>query len=125
MTVDIERDGEPLDEQAIHPMLPAWMGFHCGANVSLDGAGIYNVTVSIGGTGVRQTGVYRDRFGDPAGVAGLYECSAAARDEISAEEPPNSAGDPLAVEGQTAPQFARHEGFETAFLSVSAAELAP
>lgn len=93
VTVDIERDGEPLDEQVIYPMLSARMGFHYGANFSLDGDGTYDVTVSVGGTSIRQTGAYRGRFGDPASVTLPFEYSAAARDEISVEETPDRAGD--------------------------------
>ena len=94
VSVDIRRDGEPLDEQVIYPMLSPQMGFHYGANFALDGDGEYAVEVTVGGAGVRRTGAYRGRFGGAGTVTVPFEYSTAARDDIPVERTPERAGDP-------------------------------
>jgi hypothetical protein len=94
VSVGIRRDGEPLDEQVIYPMLSPQMGFHYGANFALEGDGEYTVEVTVGGTGVRRTGAYRGRFEEAATVTVPFEYSAAARDDIPVERTPERAGDP-------------------------------
>lgn len=93
MSVDIERNGDSLDQQVIYPMLSARMGFHYGANFRLDGDSDYDVTLSVGGTNIRRTGGYVDRFEAPASVTVPFEFEAAERDEISFERTPDRAGD--------------------------------
>jgi len=93
MSVDIQKEGEPLDEQVIYPMLSPRMGFHYGANFRLDGAGDYEVTLSVGGTNVRRTGDYRGRFGDPASVTLPFAFDADARDDIAFERTDDRAGE--------------------------------
>ena len=93
VSVDIRRDGEPLDEQVIYPMLSPQMGFHYGANFALEGDGEYAVEVTVGGTGVRRTGAYRGRFDGAGTVTVPFEYSAAARDDIPVERTPERAGD--------------------------------
>ena len=93
VSVDIAKDGDPLDEQVIYPMLSQRMGFHYGANFALDGNGEYTVRVTIGGTSVRRTGAYRGRFGEAASITVPFEYSAGARDEIPVERTPEQAGE--------------------------------
>lgn len=94
ISLDITRDGDPLDEGVIYPMLSPRMGFHYGANFGLDGDDDYEVTVSIGGTDIRRTGAYRGRFEQSASVTLPYTFSAAERNELDFERTPDRAGDP-------------------------------
>ncbi|MES3517799.1 MAG: iron transporter [Natronomonas sp.] len=94
VTLEIERDGQSIEEGVVYPMLSAQMGFHYGANFRLDGDGEYDITVAIGGTTVRRTGAYQGRFGDPETVSFSFSFSAAERAEISFERTADRAGDP-------------------------------
>lgn len=94
LSVDIERDGESLEEGVIYPMLSQRMGFHYGANVPLPaGDGTYDVTLSVGGTDIRRTGAYRGRFGDSASVPIEFAYSAETRNELPFEDTSDRAGD--------------------------------
>ena len=66
MSLEITRDGELVSQEVIYPMLAQKMGFHYGANFSLDGAGTYTVTVSVGGVSLARFGAYENRFADAA-----------------------------------------------------------
>jgi hypothetical protein len=66
LTVEIAPAGGAFDEQVIYPMLSQPMGFHYGANFTLDGDGEYAVRVTVGGLNIRRTGAFEGRFGDPA-----------------------------------------------------------
>jgi hypothetical protein len=49
-------------------MLSQPMGFHYGANFSLNGSKTYTVKLSVGAMSTRRTGTFRDRFNEPATV---------------------------------------------------------
>ena len=93
MSVDIRKDGEPLDEQVIYPMLSPRMGFHFGANFRLDGDGDYEIELSVGGTSVRTTGDYQGRFAEQASVTIPWTFSTDERDDISIERTEDRAGE--------------------------------
>ena len=111
LSLEIARDGATVGEGVIYNMLSPQMGFHYGANFALDGDGTYDVRVTVGGTTVRRTGAYRGRFDDRLGY------------HYGAVVDTPSAGDELTVRVRTAPQVDRHEGYETAFLSMPDASL--
>ena len=83
MSVDITRDGESVSQEAIYPMLSQVMGFHYGANFTLDGDGTYDVNVSVGGMATRRTGAFAERFGDPASVTVPFEYSQQRKEGLS------------------------------------------
>jgi hypothetical protein len=83
LSVEISRDGSLVSQEVIYPMLSQPMGFHYGGNFSLDGDGTYTATLSVGGTTVRRTGAFADRFGDPASVEIPLEFTPATREEIA------------------------------------------
>jgi hypothetical protein len=93
LSVAIERDGTPISEEVIYPMLSQPMGFHYGANFGLDGEGSYNVSVRVGGVSTRRTGAYRGRFESPATGTIPFEYSATARDELPYTETMDRAGE--------------------------------
>jgi hypothetical protein len=98
LDLEIMRDGELVSQEVIYPMLSQPMGFHYGANFSLDSDGSYDVTVSVGGMSTRRTGAFRDKFGDPASTTIGFDYSESTRNEILFEETPDRAGDRAARE---------------------------
>jgi hypothetical protein len=83
LSVEITRDGGLVSQEVIYPMLSQPMGFHYGGNFSLDGDGTYTATLSVGGTTVRRTGAFADRFGEPASIEIPLTFTAATREEIA------------------------------------------
>ena len=83
MSLDVSRDGTSVSEETIYPMLSQPMGFHYGANFSLEGDGTYDVTASVGGMSTRRTGAFADRFADPASVTIPFEYSQQRKDGLS------------------------------------------
>ncbi|MFB6206002.1 MAG: iron transporter, partial [Haloglomus sp.] len=65
-SVTVTSGGSPVAARTLWRMLSQNMGFHYGDNVTLDGAGDYEVTVEFGPVGARRTGAFRDAFGDVA-----------------------------------------------------------
>jgi len=96
LSVEITRDGSLVSQEVIYPMLSQPMGFHYGGNFSLDGDGTYTATLSVGGTTVRRTGAFADRFGEPASVEIPLVFTAATREEI-ATRPFDRGGQPGAL----------------------------
>ncbi|MFC5970402.1 iron transporter [Halomarina salina] len=85
MDVDISRDGEFVSQETIYPMLSQVMGFHYGANFTLEGDGTYDVNVSVGGMSTRRTGSFAERFADPASTTIEFEYSSQRKDGLSFE----------------------------------------
>ncbi|WP_276259476.1 DUF7350 domain-containing protein [Haloglomus litoreum] len=96
LSIEISKGGDLVSQEVIYPMLSQPMGFHYGANFSLDGDGSYDVTLSVGGMNIRRTGAFEGRFGDPAETTIGFDYSQAARDEIMFEETPDKAGQRMA-----------------------------
>jgi hypothetical protein len=96
LSVEVTRDGDLVSEEVIYPMLSQPMGFHYGGNFALDGDGTYTVTVSVGGTTIRQTGDFAGQFGDPATVEIPLEFTQESRDEVQSR-PIDQGGDPGAL----------------------------
>jgi len=86
VSVEITRDGELVSEEVIYPMLSQRMGFHYGGNFGLDGDGEYVARVSIGGLGIRRTGAFRGRLGEPATAGAPFAFTPAERREVSVRE---------------------------------------
>ncbi|MWG35858.1 iron transporter [Halomarina oriensis] len=100
MSVDVERDGEVVTQETIYPMLSQVMGFHYGANFELDGDGVYDVTVSVGGMSTRKTGGFEERFTDPASATIEFDYSRQRKDGLSFQVR-DDAGEPGALEANT------------------------
>jgi hypothetical protein len=97
VSVEIAPEGGAFDEQVIYPMLSQAMGFHYGANFSLDGDGEYTVRVSVGGMNIRRTGAFEGRFGEAASATVDISFNEANRNEVEFREL-DSYGDPGAVQ---------------------------
>jgi hypothetical protein len=97
LSVEITHDDDLVSEEVIYPMFSQRMGFHYGANFTLEGDGTYTVTVSVGGTDLRRTGTFEDRFEDPASAAVDFEFSQDQRDQLTTQDI-ESGGEPGAVE---------------------------
>ncbi|MWG34965.1 DUF7350 domain-containing protein [Halomarina oriensis] len=82
LTVEVERDGELVAEEAVYAMASQSMGFHYGDNVALPADDAYDVTVAVGGLRLRRTGAFEGRFGDPASHTFTVEYTRAARDAL-------------------------------------------
>jgi hypothetical protein len=64
-TVGIERDGDPVLDRVLWPMLSQRMGVHHGDNVALPGPGAYRATVRVVPSNVEYLGGFAGGF-DPA-----------------------------------------------------------
>jgi hypothetical protein len=60
--VEIEHEGEVVDERVPWPMLSQEMGFHFGDNVPLDGDGTYEVSVTASRINIAKTRGFEERF---------------------------------------------------------------
>jgi len=96
LSLEITGDGDLVSQEAIYPMLSQPMGFHYGANFGLEGAGAYEVVVSIGALPARTAGGFRGRFEEPVTVPVAFEYSDQQRDELGFEVH-DDAGSPGAV----------------------------
>ncbi|MDS0300202.1 Tat pathway signal protein [Halogeometricum sp. S1BR25-6] len=83
LSVEITRDGELVSEEVIYPMLSQRMGFHYGANFSLDGDGTYDVGVGVGGVGISRYGSFEGKFGSAAEADIGFEFSERDLNDIS------------------------------------------
>ncbi|WP_135822613.1 iron transporter [Halostella litorea] len=97
LSVEITRDGELVSEEVIYPMFSQRMGFHYGANFTLEGNGTYDVGVSVGGLSTRRTGSFEGRFADPATATVSFELDDATREQLTTQEI-DAAGEAGAVE---------------------------
>ncbi|WP_254538838.1 iron transporter [Halomarina litorea] len=68
VSLEILQGDIPVSQEVIYPMLSQQMGFHYGANFTLDGEGEYRARVSIGGLSTARTGEFADRFSEPRSV---------------------------------------------------------
>jgi hypothetical protein len=82
LSLELNRDGSLVSEEVIYPMLSQPMGFHYGGNFAASGDGTYTAEVSVGGTNIRRTGAFQDRFGDPATARIEFEYSKATRNDL-------------------------------------------
>ena len=83
MSVDVAKDGESVSQETIYPMLSQAMGFHYGANFTLEGDGTYDVTVSVGGMSIRRTGSFAGTFADPANTTIRFDYSSQQKEGLS------------------------------------------
>ncbi len=97
VNVEVARDGDLVSQEVIYPMLSQRMGFHYGGNFTLDGDGTYTVRVSVGGTSVRRTGAFADRFGDPATAEVALAFTPETKAQVSTRDL-DAGGQPGAVE---------------------------
>jgi len=86
LSVEITRDGDLVSEEVIYPMFSQRMGFHYGANFTLDGDGTYDVGVSVGGLSTRRTGSFEGRFGEPATATVALELDDSKREQLTTQE---------------------------------------
>ena len=96
LSVEITQGDSVVSQEVIYPMLSQPMGFHYGGNFELDGLGEYTATVSVGGSTIRRTGRFADRFGEPASVELPLSVTQERVDEISSR-PIDQAGQPGAL----------------------------
>jgi hypothetical protein len=96
LSVELSKDAALVSEEVIYPMLSQRMGVHYGGNFGLDGDGTYVTAVSVGGSNVRRTGAFRDRFSDPATGEIEFTLDDAFRERIDTREV-DQAGQPGAV----------------------------
>ena len=97
LSVEILRDGDLVSEEVIYPMLSQRMGFHYGANFSLDGDAVYDVRVSVGGLSIPRYGGFEGRFADPASAAFELDYREERVNGIAVERFDDRAGDRDAV----------------------------
>lgn len=97
LSLSITRDGEPVDGNNPWTMLSQNMGFHFGDNYYLEGDGIYEVLVEVGGLSEAGVGDFEGRFAETVEASFEWDYSAADRDEI-AFQTLDDAGDPGAVD---------------------------
>jgi hypothetical protein len=101
--IEITRDGEVVSQETIYQMLSQKMGYHHGANFSLEGDGTYTVNVLIGGMGIRRMGSFEGEFGDAATVPVEFDYRQSERDEIDFRTLENAgergAVDPMTMDG--------------------------
>jgi len=86
LSVQLDKDGSLVSEEAIYPMLSQPMGFHYGANFEGDGDGTYTIEVNVGAipnSGVRTTGSFQDRFTEPSSATIEFDYSEQTRNEIA------------------------------------------
>ena len=96
LSVEISRGDALVSEEVIYPMLSQRMGVHYGGNFGLDGDGTYATAISVGGSNVRRTGAFRDRFADPATGTVEFTLNDAFRRRIDTREV-DQGGQPGAV----------------------------
>ena len=80
--VEIEREGELIDERVPWPMLSQEMGFHFGDNVTLDGDGTYEVTVTTSRINIAKTRGFQERFEDGERFSFEFEFDEAFRHRV-------------------------------------------
>jgi hypothetical protein len=102
LSVDVAQEGTSVSEEVIYPMLSQPMGFHYGANFTLDGDGDYTGRVSVGGMSTRRTGAFADRFAEPTSVEIDFSYEQAKRDRLPFENR-EDAGERGAVEPMEMP----------------------
>ncbi|MFD1514515.1 DUF7350 domain-containing protein [Halomarina rubra] len=68
VSLEIRQDEALVSQEVIYPMLSQQMGFHYGANFELEGEGMYEARVSVGGLSTTQTGEFEGRFDEPLSV---------------------------------------------------------
>lgn len=104
ITTTIALDGETLiSGKSLWPMVSQNMGVHAGDNLQLDGAGTYDVEVTVPPLPTRRAGALRDRFGELGSATFSLEFSQSALEEISYERLPDRQGerdalDPMEME---------------------------
>jgi uncharacterized protein involved in high-affinity Fe2+ transport len=98
LSVEVMKDGSLVTQEAIYPMLSQQMGFHYGANFPLDGDGMYEVNVSVGGTQIARFGEFERLFEEPAQATIEFEYSESARNDISYDILDERAGELDAIE---------------------------
>ena len=89
LSVEVSRDGDPVSEAVVYPMLSQQMGFHYGGNLVLDGDGEYAVDVTVGGLPIRATGAFDGRFEDPASASFDLSFTEADREGLAFQETEN------------------------------------
>jgi hypothetical protein len=82
LSVDIEKSGDLVSQEVIYPMLSQRMGFHYGANFPLDGDGVYDLTVSVGGLSIPRYGAFEGRFGAGGEATIAFEFSSKSLSEL-------------------------------------------
>jgi hypothetical protein len=98
LTVEVEREGELVTEEAVYAMLSQRLGFHYGDNFALPGDGTYEVTVSVGGLQLRRTGAFEGRFDTSASATFTFDYRRADRDALPTSRPADAG-----TAGATAP----------------------
>ncbi|QLH81583.1 DUF7350 domain-containing protein [Halosimplex pelagicum] len=94
VTATITLDGETLTSgKSLWPMISQNMGVHAGDNLELDGAGTYDIEVTVPPLPTRRAGALRDRFGDLGSASFSLEFSQSALEEISYERLPDRQGE--------------------------------
>jgi len=82
-TMEIRRDGDPVETVAPWPMLAQTMGFHFGDNVPLPGDGTYTVEVTMNPIEqIRKTGGFAGRFAETETATFEFEWSETRRRDL-------------------------------------------
>ncbi|MFP4590578.1 MAG: iron transporter [Halobacteriales archaeon] len=82
LDVSIARDGETVAERSLWPMVSQRMGPHFGDNLTLDGDGTYEATITVGHPDSRLAGDLADRPGDSTSVTVDLEYAASTVDDL-------------------------------------------
>lgn len=83
LRIEVERDGELIDDRAPWPMISQGMGYHFGDNYELDGDGTYTATVRVGAMDdVRLTGDLEGRFREAQSATFEFEMDAETRQSL-------------------------------------------
>ncbi|WP_254273766.1 iron transporter [Haloarcula marina] len=98
VAITVERDGKTVDDKSPWPMISQNMGFHYGDNYQLDGDGRYTLRVRVNGMTERRLGAFSGRFGESAEASVNFDFAAAAVQDLSYEEFPETQGERAAVD---------------------------
>lgn len=82
LSIEIYRDGDPIEELSPWSMLSQSMGVHFGDNVPLDGDGTYEIQVTVPPIGTDKTGSFEGRFEESATATFEFTFDQAFRDTV-------------------------------------------
>jgi len=90
VTIEIRNGAGVVTQEVAYPMLSQTMGLHYGSNYVLDGEGVYEARVQVGGVSFRRTGAYAGAFESPATATLAFEFDTDDLHAVSIARPENA-----------------------------------